>query len=80
MMPFTDDDLNSLKNRIVRNNCPSELHNFPSVELLALLVRLEAAEKALEHVQKDILDENPESWDSAKVERLMKDWRKACGK
>ena len=73
---FTDDDLNSLKNRIVRNNCPSELHNFPSVELLALLARLEAAEILLE----SFLTIIPSQDRSVSMDREEEAWRKVAGK
>lgn len=67
---FSDDDLKLLKNKA---NDPHGVDMF-AVDVLALLARLEAAERVADHFQ---LKTNP---NCGECEKSLKAWRKAAGK
>jgi hypothetical protein len=73
--PFTDDDLKRLLQQSIANGASGYNMEINSREVIALLARLEAAEKALE------LWEDEKQISSAKmIDVAMEAWRKACGK
>lgn len=76
-MRFTDDDLNRLK-----ECCASPddfMFSVRNIEILALLIRLEAAENCIDDHRGDCLYDIHGNC-SCGYEDKIKAWRKACGR
>jgi len=71
-MPFTDDDLARLESNFRKY--------ITKRQTIALLARLEAAEKVCEYLGNIVVrcNHKPEGWDA--TEKVFNEWRKAVGK